>query len=80
MGDAAIACLLTGWDATAPAGLLAIGRAGGMTFAQDEESSVVFGMPRAAIELEAATYVLDPGRDRTRVRGVSVEPRGLDAR
>jgi two-component system, chemotaxis family, protein-glutamate methylesterase/glutaminase len=33
---------------------------GGVTFAQDEESSVVHGMPGEAIKLDAATYVLPP--------------------
>ena len=47
-GRSAVACLLTGWDATAPAGLLAIRRAGGLTIAQDESTSVVYGMPREA--------------------------------
>jgi len=40
------------------AGLKAIHDAGGTTFAQDESSSVVYGMPKAAVELGAATYVL----------------------
>ncbi len=41
-------------------GLLAIRQAGGVTLAQDEESSAIFGMPRAAIELGAAHQVLPP--------------------
>jgi two-component system chemotaxis response regulator CheB len=44
------------------AGLLAVRRAGGVTIAQDEQSSVVFGMPREAIELGAAERIL-PIRD-----------------
>jgi two-component system chemotaxis response regulator CheB len=55
---AAIACLLTGMGADGAAGLLAIRRAGGFTLVQDEETSVVFGMPREAIALGAATSIL----------------------
>jgi two-component system chemotaxis response regulator CheB len=34
-------------------GLLALRRAGGRTFGQDEHSSVVYGMPKAAFEIGA---------------------------
>jgi two-component system chemotaxis response regulator CheB len=40
------------------AGLLAIRRAGGFTIAQDENTSVVYGMPREAVLLDAAQMVL----------------------
>jgi two-component system chemotaxis response regulator CheB len=40
------------------AGLLEIRHAGGYTIAQDEATSVVYGMPRAAVELGAAKSVL----------------------
>jgi two-component system chemotaxis response regulator CheB len=39
-------------------GLKAIHDAGGPTFVQDEATSAVFGMPRAAIELGAVDRVL----------------------
>ena len=34
--------------------------AGSVTYAQNEESSVVYGMPKAAVALGAVTEVLDP--------------------
>jgi two-component system chemotaxis response regulator CheB len=61
-GDRCAACLLTGMGKDGAAGLLAVRRAGGVTIAQDEQSSVVFGMPREAIELGAAERIL-PIRD-----------------
>jgi two-component system chemotaxis response regulator CheB len=39
-------------------GLLALRHSGALTFAQDEASSVVFGMPKEAIEMGAADRVL----------------------
>jgi chemotaxis response regulator CheB len=39
-------------------GLLALKQAGWLTIAQDQATSVVYGMPRAAAELGAATSVL----------------------
>jgi two-component system, chemotaxis family, protein-glutamate methylesterase/glutaminase len=57
-GDQVTACLLTGMGRDGAAGLLAIRRAGGTTLAQDEASSVVYGMPREAALLGAAQTVL----------------------
>ena len=57
-GAAAIAGLLTGMGRDGAAGLLQIREAGGVTFAQDEATSVVYGMPREAVLLGAAGRVL----------------------
>ncbi len=58
MGSGFVACLLTGMGKDGAQGLLAARQAGAMTFAQNEASSVVFGMPGEAIRLGAAQRVL----------------------
>jgi len=50
--------LLTGMGSDGALGLLKMRQAGARTFAQDEASSVVFGMPREAIAMGAAEQVL----------------------
>jgi two-component system chemotaxis response regulator CheB len=58
LGNRVAACLLTGMGRDGAAGLLEVRRAGGTTLAQDEATSVVFGMPREAVLLGAAERVL----------------------
>jgi len=53
-GDHAVAALLTGMGKDGAEGLLQLRQKGARTFAQSEESCVVYGMPRAAFELGAA--------------------------
>lgn len=54
----AVATLLTGMGRDGAQGLLILRNQGWHTIAQDEESSIIFGMPKAAIELKAATDIL----------------------
>ena len=54
MAPTVTAVLLTGMGRDGAAGLLDLRRAGATTFAQDEETSTVYGMPRAAVEIGAA--------------------------
>jgi two-component system chemotaxis response regulator CheB len=58
MGSRVVACLLTGMGRDGAQGLLSVRRAGGATIAQDEATSVVYGMPREAVLLGAAQRVL----------------------
>jgi two-component system chemotaxis response regulator CheB len=59
-GPAAAGVVLSGIGDDGAAGLLSLRRAGGLTIAQDEQSSIVFGMPRAARDTGAAARVLSP--------------------
>ncbi|MEI6558067.1 MAG: chemotaxis response regulator protein-glutamate methylesterase [Rhodospirillaceae bacterium] len=54
----AVGLLLTGMGRDGAEGLLRMKEAGAVTIAQDEQTSTVFGMPRAAQELNAARLVL----------------------
>ena len=53
-----VAALLTGMGRDGAEGMLQLRRLGWTTIAQDESTSVVWGMPRAAVALDAATHVL----------------------
>jgi two-component system, chemotaxis family, protein-glutamate methylesterase/glutaminase len=57
-GPHAVAVLMTGMGEDGAEGLGAVKWAGGMTLAQSEESCVVFGMPKAAIERGYAVRVV----------------------
>lgn len=57
-GAQATGAILTGMGRDGAQGLLSIRRAGGRTFAQDEQTSVVYGMPMAARDNGAAEQVL----------------------
>jgi len=57
-GSRTIGCLLTGMGRDGATGLLSLRRAGAYTIAQDEATSVIYGMPREAALLGAAQSIL----------------------
>jgi two-component system chemotaxis response regulator CheB len=59
-GRFALGIILTGMGRDGAQGLLRLREARGVTIAQDEESSVIFGMPGETIRLGAAEHVLPP--------------------
>ena len=74
-GRAGIGVLLTGMGDDGARGLLAIRQQGGRTFAQDEASSTVFGMPKAAARIGAVTELLPIDRLADAVRRAVQEVR-----
>lgn len=69
-GPSAVGILLTGMGRDGAKGLLRLREAGAVTIAQDEETSVVFGMPGEAVRLGAPQYVLPPDRIAEAIRSV----------
>ena len=61
-GANAVGVILTGMGSDGAAGLLKMKEGGARTFAQDEESCVVFGMPKEAIRMKAVDRVVPLAR------------------
>jgi two-component system chemotaxis response regulator CheB len=57
-GRRTVGVVMTGMGKDGAAGALAIKRAGGKTFAQDQPTSVIYGMPKAAIDAGAIDTVV----------------------
>ncbi len=74
-GAKASGAILTGMGGDGAGGLLAMRQAGGLTVAQDEATSVVFGMPREAILRGAAAHVLPLEEIANAISGAPVETR-----
>jgi two-component system, chemotaxis family, protein-glutamate methylesterase/glutaminase len=66
-GSNALGVILTGMGADGAKGMLEMHEAGARTLAQDESSSVVFGMPKVAIELGGVDEVLSLERIAPRI-------------
>jgi two-component system, chemotaxis family, protein-glutamate methylesterase/glutaminase len=57
-----IGIVLTGMGKDGAEGLRHIKSIGGVTMAQDQKSSIIYGMPKAALETGAVDFVLPPKR------------------
>ena len=66
-GEDAVGIILTGMGKDGAAGLLAIRNAGGHTIGQDEQSSIIYGMPKAAFDLGAVEMQLPLERISNRI-------------
>ena len=70
-GRSAMGVILTGMGQDGVAGLEEMRRAGSVTVAQDEESSVVFGMPREAIRRDVVDHILSPAQIVSLIRALA---------
>lgn len=70
LGNRACAILLTGMGRDGAQGMLELRKKGAVTLAQDEESCVVFGMPKAAIQLGAVMVVGNLGELRVELKSI----------
>ena len=76
VGGSAIGVILTGMGRDGAEGLLAMHKAGAFTVAQDESTSVVYGMPKVAAQLGAADQILPLERIADSVVAVATSGRG----
>jgi two-component system chemotaxis response regulator CheB len=76
LGADAVGVIMTGMGKDGAQGMLTMKQAGAWTIAQDEATSVIFGMPREAIELDAVHEVAPLGklREKALARVARKEP------
>ncbi|MEI8255668.1 MAG: CheB methylesterase domain-containing protein, partial [Deltaproteobacteria bacterium] len=79
VGAKAIGLILTGMGSDGANGMLAMREAGATTAAQDEATSVVYGMPRVAAEIGAAQRILSLPRIGTWLAQAAYELHSIDA-
>lgn len=77
LGRKAIGVLLTGMGRDGAEELRQMRDGGSLTFAQDEETSIVFGMPGEAVRLGGATYILRPEKIAATLNELTSNQRGV---
>jgi two-component system chemotaxis response regulator CheB len=75
-GGSGVAVVLSGMGRDGASGAAAVKRSGGLAIAQDEESSAVYGMPKAALEA-GVNIILSPGEIAERLRTLRHAPLAL---
>lgn len=75
-GQNTLVILLTGMGADGAEGMLNLRKAGAFTIAQNEETCVVFGMPREAIRMGAAQHVLGLDKIAPCIQRFATQPPG----
>jgi two-component system chemotaxis response regulator CheB len=61
-GGKLIGAIMTGMGKDGAEGIQHMKKIGGVTFAQDQASSTIYGMPKAAVETGAIDFVLPPAK------------------
>lgn len=76
-GPRALAVLLTGMGRDGAAGMVSLANAGAYTIAQDAASCVIYGMPRAAVDLHAVREIVELEKLGRRLAALLHEPSEL---
>jgi two-component system chemotaxis response regulator CheB len=79
VGKNSVATILTGMGKDGAKGMLALRQSGALTMAQDEASCVVYGMPKAAVEIGATEHVF-PLEKMSTALTKAVEKKGTNTR
>lgn len=78
-GKKAVGVILTGMGKDGAKGLEAMKRNGSFNIAQDEASSIVYGMPKAAVELGAIDVILPLNKIAQKLKTLKIWPERNDA-